>query len=314
MDTQKAPGKFFRQGISLLELTERFPDEASAVAWFEQRRWKKTRTCGHCESELTAPASHKKMPYWCTTCRSYFSVRTGTILENSRIPLRKWVIALYLFATNLKSVSSMKLHRDLNVTQKTAWFMLHRIRKACEQGANDLLLGPVEVDETYMGGTDRNRHEKEKKGNAYGSKTPVVGMRSRTTKKIVAHTIATVGAKSLQRFVTINLAEKKATVYSDQNPGYKGLSRQGYTLESVNHSVKEYVRGLAHTNSIESFWSMLKRGHYGTYHKISPKHLQRYVDEFVGRNNVRDEDTADQMTFLAQGMIGKRLTYKALIA
>ncbi len=165
MEKQKGPGKFFRQGISLLELAERFPDEASAVAWFEQRRWKKTRTCGHCESELTVPASHKKMPYWCTSCRSYFSVRTGTILENSRIPLRKWAFALYLCVTNLKSVSSMKLHRDLQVTQKTAWFMLHRIRKAWEQGVHDLLLGPVEVDETYIGGSDRTRHEKDKKGN-----------------------------------------------------------------------------------------------------------------------------------------------------
>ena len=142
----KGPGKHFRRGVTLIELMEMFPDEDSAVKWFESIQWGGGRCCGHCGSISTKPVPNKKpMPYWCKDCRSYFSVRTGTTLQHSRVPLRKWAIAVYLYVTSLKGVSSMKLHRDIGVTQKTAWYMLHRLREAWAEAGLSEFVGPVEV-------------------------------------------------------------------------------------------------------------------------------------------------------------------------
>ena len=153
------PGKSHRQGITLIQLMNMFPDEAAAKDWFEHMLWHGERCCGHCGSVRTRPASHAKMPYWCSDCRSYFSVRTGTVLECSRVPLRKWAFAIYLEVTSLKSVSSLKLHRDIGVSQRTAWFMLHRIRETWTRpGGGPTFTGPVEVDETYVGGKAKNMH------------------------------------------------------------------------------------------------------------------------------------------------------------
>lgn len=254
------------------------------------------------------------MPYHCTACRKYFSVKTGTVMQSSNLPLRKWVIGFCLMSTNLKGVSSMKLHRDLGVTHKTAWMMAQKIQQAWNKG-QATLAGPVEVDETYIGGKDKNRHAKKKKqrGNEYGVKQAVVGMKSRTTNQIAAQPIAPVGAKTLQRFVKTNPGQQ-AHVYSDTNKGYVGLRKAGYALEQVNHSAGEYVDDMAHTNGMESFWAMLKRGYHGTFHRMSFKHLHRYVYEFAGRHNIRDFDTIQQMAFLAHGVVGKRLPYRELIA
>ena len=311
---KKAPGKHYRNGISLVELIDRFPDEASARTWFESIRWAKGRTCPYCASEHTKPVPNDNpMPYHCTTCRKYFSVKTGTVMQSSNLPLRKWVIGFYLMSTNLKGVSSMKLHRDLKVTQKTAWMMAQKIRQAWDTDKASMV-GPVEVDETYIGGKEGNRHASKKgiRCRWPAGKHAVVGMKSRTTKAVTAQVISPVSSVMLQRFVTKH-TEHGTTVYSDQNPGYLGLQKQGYTLEQVNHSVKEYVNGQAHTNGIESFWAMLKRGYHGTFHKMSGKHLHRYVNEFAGRQTIRESDTIEQMTFLAQGVVGKRLPYKELV-
>ena len=308
----KAPGKSHREGITLIGLMNMFPTEEVSTEWFESVLWPGGRCCGHCGSTSTSAVPNAKpMPYWCTDCRSYFSVRTGTALERTKVPLRKWAIAIYLELTSLKSVSSMKLHRDLGVRQSTAWFMLHRIREAWTQQADDSFAGPVEADETFMGGKESNKHESQRTHEGRGpvGKTAVAGVKDRATKRVRAEVVPDTTGETLRGFVASH-TQPDAMVYTDGEPAYTSLPRH----EAVKHSIGEYVRGMAHTNGMESFWSMLKRAHMGTFHKLSPKHLDRYVQEFAGKHNLRDAGTLAQMTALVAGLVGKRLMYRDLIA
>ena len=316
---KKAPGRAHRQGISMIELYEMFPDEDSAVRWFEETRWANGRHCPHCGNTETAETKNRRpMPYFCKACRSYFSVRTGTPMQNSRLPLRKWVFALYLYVTSLKSVSSMKLHRDLKVTQKTAWFMMQRLRAAWDQSGLAPLPGPVEADETYVGGKRKNMSNAKRKalaeagvGRGTVGKTVVVGMKDRKTKQVRTRVVESTDKPTLQGFVRDN-AEPGATLYTDEHGSYSGMPE--YEHEAVNHSVGEYVRLQAHVNGMESHWGLFKRGLHGTFHKLSPKHLQKYCDEFAGRQGMRDEDTIVMMREAVTRMVGKSLTYEDLIA
>ena len=241
-----------------------------------------------------------------------FSLKTGTVMESSKLGYQTWAVALYLVSTNLKGISSMKLHRDLRVTQKTAWHLAHRIREA-HRTRIDLFEGPVEVDETFVGGRERAKHaaKRLRPGGGTAGKTPVAGARDRATGRVSARVVADTSRAELQPFV-VERTVGGATVYTDDHGAYRGMP--GVLHETVKHSVGEYVRDQAHTNGIESFWALLRRGLIGTFHQVSVKHLQRYVDEFSGRHNLRPLDTVDQMAVLALGMVGKRLTYRQLIA
>ena len=311
--TQQAPGRAHRKGISILDLAEMFPDENHARAWFEAILWPTDeRPCPHCGSVNTHEASHKKMPYRCRDCRHYFSVKTGTVMEGSPIPLRKWVYAIYLDVTALKGVSSMKLHRDLGITQKSAWFMQQRIREAfAAEGDGPPMAGPVEADETFIGGKEGNKHERDRlhAGRGPVGKTAVAGVKDRATGRVSAAVVERTDGPTLKGFVRSRIAQE-ADVFTDEHGAYLGLPNH----ETVAHSVGEYVNGQAHTNGIESFWAMLKRGYIGTYHRMSPKHLRRYVAEFSGRHNIRDRDTIEQMAIVSRAMVGRRLTYVELIA
>ena len=301
-----SPGRSHREGMSLAQLFKQFPDDETAEAWFVARRWKDGVHCPHCGStNVQTSAKHKTMPYRCREkeCAKRFSAKTGTVMEGSKLCFQVWMIATYLLTTSLKSVSSMKLHRDLDINQRSAWFLAHRLRVALTT-EGEVFAGPVEVDESFFGGRRKNMSlskRKELKGAGRGAvgKEAVVGVKDRETNQVTARHVQKTDAPHLAGFV----AEKTqlgAKVYSDEAKAYNVLG-PWFDHEAVNHGVGEYVRDMAHTNGMESFWSMLKRSYAGTFHKLSPKHLDRYVQEFAARHNMRESDTIDMMAVVFDG-------------
>ena len=311
---KKAPGKAFRKGITLKQIMKLFPDNETAEQWFIEQRWSSGICCPKCGSlNVQTGAKHPTMPFRCREkeCAKLFSTKTGTVMEGSKIGYQDWIIASFLIMTSLKSVSSMKLHRDLGITQKSAWFLAQRLRVALSQDGAPFD-GPVEVDETYFGGKRRNMSKTRRQkleGRGPIGKTAVVGAKDRATKQVAAKVVTSTDKDTLHEFIKDHAAPG-ATVYTDDAGGYEALP---FNHAVIRHSLSEYVKGDVHTNGIESLWSMLKRAHKGTFHKLSPKHLDLYVQEFAGRHNLRDLDTAEQLASISDGMRGKRLRYKQLI-
>lgn len=306
--------------ISLFEFFKRFPNEETARIHFETGRWSAHgKFCPHCGSyDVSEVKNHKPMPYRCKDCRKHFSVRTGTVLEESRLPLLKWLMGIYMMTTARKGIPSTQMAKELGITQKSAWFLAHRIREAwLSEDAGDApagsgpLGGELEVDECFIGGKETNKHANKRNASPYGNagKSIVVGMRQRGGVVVAKH-VQDRTKTTLQGFINNN-ASWGATIYTDTLKSYSGM--RAYNHFTVNHSVGEYVRKQAHTNGIESFWALLKRGHYGVYHYMSAKHLHRYVNEFANRQNTAKYGTMQFIDATLVGMQNRRLTYKELI-
>ena len=269
-----------------------------------------TGLCGIGHTTEASPS--KKQPHWCGACRKGLSVRTGTALERSRVPLRKWAITIYLEMVSLNGASSMRLHRGPEGKAEDSLVHIYRICEAWTTEAELLFSGPVEVDETYIGGQCKNMPKAKWKalaGRGAVGKVIVAGAKDRATNRVSASVIDGTDKPTLQTFVGEHAA-LGATVYTYEHGSYQGMP---FDHEAVNHSVGEYIRQQVHINGMESFWSLLKRGYRGTFHHLSAEHLNRYVAEFAARHNVRESDTIDQMASIVAGMVGKRLMYQDLI-
>jgi transposase-like protein len=308
---------------TLTEAIRFYSDPANCVEIIKQMRWLDGKpVCPHC-GELRHYWLEKQMRWKCAACRKQFTAKTGTVFEDSPIPLDKWLIGIWLVANCKNGISSYEISRHVGVTQKSAWFMLHRIRYALQNGLWGKLGGnggPVEVDETFIGGKPKNMHASRRNSlhlafRGRDNKTPVMGMLDRESRQVRAKVIPNAKREVLQRHI-LNEIEKGSTVYTDGWTGYDNLAAQDYIHETVTH-INEYVRGKVHTQGIENFWSLLKRGLNGTYVAVEPFHLHRYVDEQAFRYNNRatkDNPLTDYDRFmLALSQIsGKRLTYAEL--
>jgi len=302
-----------RSTISTFQLFQMIPDAETARVYLESRLWPDGPRCPVCAAGERITV-RKGGYYRCNACREDFTVRTGTIFERSHVPLHKWVYAMYLLVTARKGISSMQLAKEIGVTQKTAWFVLHRLREACGTKLQKLA-GIIEIDETYVGGIEANKHERKKlrAGRGTVGKTAVIGMRERGG-KTVGKVVAATDQETVHRVIHENV-EVRSTLHTDEFAAYRGLGGLFFDHETVNHGAAEFVRDDVTTNSIESVFAVLKRGLIGVYHHASPKHLGRYVDEFSFRLNEGDvkRHTLDRLDSFVDGTVGKRLTYKALV-
>lgn len=301
---------------SLFDMMEAFPTEQHAINHLRSIRWGENNEhayCPYCGSERVMHFKDGKN-HKCKEkeCRKRFSIKVGTIFADSKIPLRKWFMAVWLLTSHKKGIASTQLAKDIKVTQKTAWFMLHRLRHAAETKSFTAPLdGDIEVDETYVGGKAKNMHAKERKANKHRTnKAPVVGVIKRDG-ELRAYHVEDTSHASVQGTVRRNVS-KEARLITNSAGYYKTLGKE-YNHHTVNHSSGEYVRGDIHTNNIESVWALFKRQLIGTHHAVSKKHLQAYIDEMTWRFNRRKSEEGDRVNSLLSQVSG-RLTYSDLIA
>jgi transposase-like protein len=305
-----------KSAISTFQLFEMFPNAESARLFLESRIWSEGVTCPSCKAKENI-TTRKGGFYRCNPCQLDFTIRTGTIFERSHIPLHKWLYAMYLLVTARKGISSLQLAKEIGVTQKSAWFMLHRLREACGGPKLTKLKGIVELDECFIGGKERNKHEHKKLKAGRGSvgKTAVLGMRERGTGRTFAATMPERSLQEATQRIHDNI-ELGSQLYTDEHLMFTGLDGLFFRHDTVNHSAGEYAAGPAHTNSIESVWAVLKRGYYGVYHSMSGKHLRRYLDEFTFRLNEGNvkRHSLERLDSMIEAVSGKRLTYAGLTA
>lgn len=300
--------------ISTFQLFEMFPDQEAARLYLEGRLWPAGPRCPVCG--LGERITIRKAGFYrCNQCKEDFTVRTGTIFERSHIPLHKWLYGMYLLVTARKGISSMQLSKEIGITQKSAWFMLHRLREACGPDL-DKLRGIIEIDETYIGGVEANKHEgkKLKLGRGSVGKIAVLAMRERGGRTI-AMPATSVDIATVKKAI-FDYVEVGSTIHTDEAAVYQGLDGLFFNHDTVNHSAKEFVRDGVTTNSVESVFAVMQRGIVGVYHHVTPKHLARYADEFAFRLNEGNvkRHTLDRLESFAEATAGKRLTYRDLIA
>ena len=304
-----------QQFKTLPQLLTAFADEQDAIDHFTAIRWANGKFCAICGNAdasrigtLKGTNTHK-----CYVCRKRFSIRVGTIFQDTKLPLKTWFAAIWMITNHPKGIASTTLATDLGITQKTAWFVLHRLRHAARTDSfNAPLEGHVEIDETYVGGKAANRHKGKSDGPGTAGKTAVIGAVSREG-GFVARVITHTDTPTLDGFAHQVVSQTAVMVSTDEHAGYRHLGRT-FNHHVVRHSVGEYVKGDAHTNSIEGAWAMLKRQIIGIHHWVSPKHLDRYVGEMSYRINRREMEKGDRVNDLLAHTDGRRLTYKVLIA
>ncbi len=296
-----------------------FHDAEKAREWLEARIWKDGRTCPHCgvenESTLMKGKSHRTGLYQCNACREPFTVTVGTLYERSKIPLNKWLAATQLLMSSKKGVSALQVGRLLGISPKSSWFLMHRIRESLRGTDLESMGGEgktVEADETFIGGKERNKHKSKRNSKNIGGmgKEAVFALVERGG-KVRSQMVPSVSARTL-RPILVEQIDKATKLYTDDAGQYRHM-RKDFDHAVINHSIDEYVRGDVHTNTIESYFAILKRGITGTYHHVSPQHLKRYLGEFDYRYNERQSlevDDALRMEKSVQGIVGKRLTYR----
>lgn len=297
---------------SLFDLQKVFANEQNCLKYLEKHRW---------EGVITSPFNpnskvykYANNRYRCKKTGKYFNAKTGTIFENSKLPLWKWFYVLYIFVNHKKGISSCQLARDVAITQKSAWFLLHRLRRGFECPIFKIMLENfIEIDETFIGGKNKNRHWDKKVPNSQGrswkDKTPVLGMLERNG-TLITQIVPNTKKGALEPIIEENV-KKGSNVYTDEWFAYKDLSKW-YNHRIVNHRNKEYVNGKVSTNSLEGFWSHLKRGIYGNYHWVSKKHLSNYAKEFTLRYNTRKYSEQERFDLVLLTSMNQRLTYQQL--
>jgi transposase-like protein len=306
---------------TLLEATRYFADPDVCVEFVAMLRWPDGPVCPACEGTEHSYLTTRRL-WKCKSCKKQFSVKVGTIFEDSPIPLDKWLCAIWLIANSKNGISSYELGRSIGLTQKSAWFVLHRIRLAMQTGSFDAITGEIEVDETFVGGKGKNMHASKRaarfKGNRgpASGKTIVVGSLERGDdegpSRVNAAVIENTKRTTLHAHVRDTI-QPGARVYTDSYLSYRGLESD-YEHEMVDHGAMQYVNGRVHTNGIENFWSLLKRGLHGTYVAVNPEHLFRYLDERVFTFNMRHLNDFGRFTFVLHQVSGRRLTWNELTA